>query len=330
MIKSLFGEDDDLEKEQFKPELTEEVKEPKISYSFDGAENKTAVLNDISKSEIDTQKDVVSEDDIKTEDNIETIDEIKTAIETGVITPLKVDAVRPFEVNRPIGQPTYERKVEKELSAKSVEIPAKSERELELERKLAEIERELLDEKEYQNNVSEAAELNEAEKKEKERKLEKIVNQAPDLPSEISVERAGNELKTENVQQVKIAPKDFKPTSKTEAVRNSGLAYSAAIALFGSVVFMMILGWFADQFLDSFPWGITTGIVVGAVIGFVQFFRLTSQIVNPQPNDFERVSINAGIESPKFPEIIQQTPENQGANESDITPKSEQINNQKL
>lgn len=70
----------------------------------------------------------------------------------------------------------------------------------------------------------------------------------------------------------------YKPESPAETVRQSGLAYSAAIILFGSVVFMLILGWIADSLLGSSPWGIVGGIILGAIIGFVQFFRITSQI----------------------------------------------------
>ena len=68
------------------------------------------------------------------------------------------------------------------------------------------------------------------------------------------------------------------PESIAETTRKSGLAYGAAITLFGSVVFMLILGWFADLLLGTQPWGIVGGIVLGAVIGFFQFFRITSQI----------------------------------------------------
>jgi F0F1-type ATP synthase assembly protein I len=68
------------------------------------------------------------------------------------------------------------------------------------------------------------------------------------------------------------------PQSMEETVRTSGLAWSAGIVLFASVVFMMIIGWGADLLFGSTPWGIVGGIVLGAVIGFVQFFRLTSQI----------------------------------------------------
>lgn len=68
------------------------------------------------------------------------------------------------------------------------------------------------------------------------------------------------------------------PESMAETVRRSGLAWSAGIAFFGAVVFMLILGWGADLLLGSSPWGIVVGIIIGSVIGFVQFFRITSQI----------------------------------------------------
>jgi hypothetical protein len=73
------------------------------------------------------------------------------------------------------------------------------------------------------------------------------------------------------------------------------MAWSAAVALFGSVVFMLIVGWGADLLLGSSPWGIVVGIVIGSIIGFLQFFRTTSQILKPKPNDFERVSLTSNI-----------------------------------
>ena len=72
---------------------------------------------------------------------------------------------------------------------------------------------------------------------------------------------------------------NYAPESTAETMRKSGLAYAAAITLFAAVVFMMIIGWGADLLLGSSPWGIVGGIVLGAIIGFVQFFRLTSQIL---------------------------------------------------
>jgi F0F1-type ATP synthase assembly protein I len=75
-----------------------------------------------------------------------------------------------------------------------------------------------------------------------------------------------------------IFQSDYTPPSTGETIRNSGLAYSAAIVLFGSVVFMMIFGWFADLLLGSSPWGLVGGIILGGIIGFIQLFRITSQI----------------------------------------------------
>lgn len=68
------------------------------------------------------------------------------------------------------------------------------------------------------------------------------------------------------------------PESMTETVRRSGLAWSAGVAFFAAVVFMLVLGWGADVLLGSSPWGIVGGIVLGSIIGFIQFFRITSQI----------------------------------------------------
>lgn len=70
-----------------------------------------------------------------------------------------------------------------------------------------------------------------------------------------------------------------KPGSFAETARKSGLAMSAAITLFASVVFLLIIGWFADLLLGTTPWGKVGGIVLGSIIGFFQFFRMTSQIL---------------------------------------------------
>jgi F0F1-type ATP synthase assembly protein I len=72
---------------------------------------------------------------------------------------------------------------------------------------------------------------------------------------------------------------DFKPESLAETARKSGLAYAAGITLFGSIVFLMVLGWFADLLFGTSPWGIVGGIILGSIIGFIQFFRITSQIL---------------------------------------------------
>ena len=68
------------------------------------------------------------------------------------------------------------------------------------------------------------------------------------------------------------------PETTAETIIRRGHAYSAGIAFFAAVVFMLILGWGADVLLGTSPWGIVGGIVLGSIIGFVQFFRITSQI----------------------------------------------------
>lgn len=70
----------------------------------------------------------------------------------------------------------------------------------------------------------------------------------------------------------------YEPQSKGDAIRGAGLAWSAGIIFFGSIVFMLILGWGADLLLGTSPWGIVGGIVLGSLIGFIQFFRISSQI----------------------------------------------------
>lgn len=73
-------------------------------------------------------------------------------------------------------------------------------------------------------------------------------------------------------------PPEIKETS-AETARKTGLAFSAGIALFSSVIVLMALGWLADRFLGSSPKGLVTGIILGSIFGFYQFFRLTSQII---------------------------------------------------
>lgn len=84
-----------------------------------------------------------------------------------------------------------------------------------------------------------------------------------------------------------VIPANVQTGTKTESLpsettaenlRKTGLAWSAATVLGGSVVFMLIIGWFFDLVFGSKPWGVVGGIVLGAIVGFIQFFRITSQI----------------------------------------------------
>lgn len=70
-----------------------------------------------------------------------------------------------------------------------------------------------------------------------------------------------------------------------ETMRKSGLAWSAGIIFFGSVVFMLVIGWFADLLLGSSPWGLVGGIIVGSIIGFIQFFRINAAILRGPKDD---------------------------------------------
>ena len=90
------------------------------------------------------------------------------------------------------------------------------------------------------------------------------------------------ETKVKEAKQAENEPllfqSSFTPETPAETIRKSGLAYSAALALFGSIVFMLIIGWILDSFLGT-SWIKIAGIIVGAIIGFYQFFKLTSQIL---------------------------------------------------
>lgn len=81
----------------------------------------------------------------------------------------------------------------------------------------------------------------------------------------------------------------YTPDSPEETIRKSGMAYSAGIAFFASVVFCLGIGWIADWLLGSRPWGLVAGIVLGSIIGFMQFFRISSRIFKKQ-SDGPRVS----------------------------------------
>jgi F0F1-type ATP synthase assembly protein I len=75
-----------------------------------------------------------------------------------------------------------------------------------------------------------------------------------------------------------FAKTPYTPPTQEENIRNTGLAWNAGIIFFGSVGFMLILGWGADLLLGTSPWGLVGGVIFGSLIGFIQFFRISSQI----------------------------------------------------
>ncbi len=90
----------------------------------------------------------------------------------------------------------------------------------------------------------------------------------------------------------------FSPTA-AQTVRMSGLAWSAGIMFFGSVGFMLVLGWLVDTVLGSSPWGIVGGIVLGSIIGFIQLIRINTQILNTHSSAPRSLMDQAGADSPE-------------------------------
>ena len=99
---------------------------------------------------------------------------------------------------------------------------------------------------------------------------------------------------------------DFLAPTTAETVRMSGLAWSAGIMFFGSVGFMLVLGWLVDTVLGSSPWGIVGGIVLGSIIGFVQLIRINTQILNTRSSAPRSLMDQAGAGEPEQTEIKQE------------------------
>lgn len=93
---------------------------------------------------------------------------------------------------------------------------------------------------------------------------------------------AGNEPTAESgAHEEPFILSNYPPQSTAETVRQTGLAWTAGIAFFGAIVFMLFIGWLVDLLVGTSPWGIVGGIVLGSIVGFMQFFRITRQIFRP-------------------------------------------------
>lgn len=73
-------------------------------------------------------------------------------------------------------------------------------------------------------------------------------------------------------------PKNQTDETDGETTRKSGLAYGAALTLFAAVVIFLAIGYVADLYFKSTPWGLVGGIVFGSIIGLYQFVRITNKI----------------------------------------------------
>jgi ATP synthase protein I len=82
-------------------------------------------------------------------------------------------------------------------------------------------------------------------------------------------------------------PPEYVSETKEETARRSSMAFSAGIAFFGAVVFMLFLGWIADWLIGSSPWGLVGGIVLGSVIGLIQFVRISGRIFNSDKSQLQ-------------------------------------------
>ena len=107
-------------------------------------------------------------------------------------------------------------------------------------------------------------------------RFEGIEEAQAEIEEEIQAE-SQTEIQPENSEE-RIFQPPVEPESIGDTARKSGLAYGAAVTLFGSVIIMLFVGWLADWLLKTSPWGIIIGIVLGAVVGFYQFFKITSSI----------------------------------------------------
>jgi ATP synthase protein I len=65
---------------------------------------------------------------------------------------------------------------------------------------------------------------------------------------------------------------------KQETNRKTGIAYAAALALFGAVVSGLLLGWLLDRWLGTKPWLLVAGVTLGSIAGFYEFIRATSRL----------------------------------------------------
>lgn len=191
--------------------------------------------------------------------------------------------------------------LEFETEIAKIEDEVRNENEAEIKRQVAPIDQPVTEPakpKPSQTGIFTAALEKEQSEKHKSPTLEEllVMPEEPLVESELAVENTSfilpNRTEPDSESQGFILPNrtesapetepniiDFKPESKAEIIRKSGLAWTAGIAFFASVVFLLILGWFADLLLGTSPWGAVGGIIVGSIIGFVQLFRLTSQIL---------------------------------------------------
>ena len=68
------------------------------------------------------------------------------------------------------------------------------------------------------------------------------------------------------------------PEERYSAVRSAAAGVLIPGMLFGCVVVGVLLGYFADQWLNSSPFGLLTGLVIGSVAGVREMMKLIKKM----------------------------------------------------
>ena len=71
------------------------------------------------------------------------------------------------------------------------------------------------------------------------------------------------------------ADKESEPDSET--TRKGLDAYAAVTTLIGGILFFLGIGWLADKYFLTTPWGMVAGIIFGSIIGFYQFVKIANK-----------------------------------------------------
>ncbi len=143
-----------------------------------------------------------------------------------------------------------------------------------------------------------------------------VTNEQPEPPQFLTFSPPEQPEETPKQPEI-IAPKaDYSPPTTEESVRMTGLAFSAGIVLIGPIVFMMIIGWFADLLIGSSPWGLVGGVVLGSIVGFVQIFRLNAQITQTPKHNAAAGLLDLGGYQDKEEKTSAEAPENTSSPEN--------------
>jgi F0F1-type ATP synthase assembly protein I len=97
------------------------------------------------------------------------------------------------------------------------------------------------------------------------------------------MEKESNDFENQEEKQFEKDLKDgFYQTDKeaepdTETTRKGLDAYAAVGTLIGGILFFLGIGWLADKYFQTSPWGMVAGIIFGAIVGFYQFVKIANK-----------------------------------------------------